>query len=784
MPNSADKPIEVDAALDEDSDVIELTEEVPEENDGGFDLFDDFAMPEFRMPGESPRDGGDPPEHKTEANGVPAGDADAGRKDNVPGAAILGRRSRSRQETPMMELETIKLGTHEIEQAISNQRELQATEKLEAVSRDANLIEPESDAIELEQEVVPEPEEEVPELETLLPEESEVLLEDPIELEEELEEDLEELQVEVEAEPIDLDSAQTQVLGSAPAEPARAPDEPQEQEQPQPEEQDALVLDEELEDDEPADLGEPVDIEVEPLEELLPEPLESGDALLEVNHDEPAQNVAGASATTTREDLDETSAPTMLIGGQAPEPAREEPVASEPPEEQVQEPDTERGFDRQELVRTMQMQAVDRDEIDLAIELERLDNAETVETQRFAPDVLVAPPRVLTKQWREGSPMEPQQPASKPPPVKPISQPPMPKAQQPQAQPGPAAPGGAPPKPAQAFQQPQQPPQQVQQPQQAQPAKSPSPGRPVANRPPQQQQQPVDAEMKGLVDELLDEGAKKPAPKPRRKLSPRDTWFRDVFTDEYLRTLPPHLDQVTERDCKFIERSLSLQPGSRILDLACGFGRHALSLAPRKYEIVGLDLSMALLQRGLAEAQRRNLSIKFVHGDMRSMNFNAIFDGCYLWQTSFGYFDDPTNFKVLQGVHHSLKPGGRFLLDIVNRDFIVTDMPSRCWWEGRECIFLEETDFDHVTSTLHTKRSFIYEDGTPPLEQNSYVRLYSLHELLALFPRAGFRVLEVSGELHHRGRFLGPNSPRIVILAEKVINQQRAPQQPPAGEQK
>jgi SAM-dependent methyltransferase len=772
VPNSADKPIEVDAALDEDSDVIELTEEVPEENGGGFDLFDDFAMPEFRMPGESPREGGEPPEHKAEANGVPADDASAKKGDNVPGAAILGRRGRPRQETPMMELETIKLGTNEIEQAISNQREAQATEKLDAVSRSAEL-QPESDAIELEQEVTPE-QEEAPEieLETLVPEESEVLLEDP-----------------VEEEPDDapIESAATQVLGSAPPEPIDEPDAPD----------DALVLEEEIaeldeldEIEAPAAALEDPDFGAEPLEELQPEPLESGDALLEVKEPEPAQPPEEPSAQSAEEELEEASSPTMLIGGNSPEPAEEEPPAPTAVADAASDDASERGFDRQELVRTMQMQAVDRDEIDLAIELERLDNAEIVETQRFAPDVLVAPPRVLTKQWREGSPIEQQQPpqagpASKPPPVKPISQPPVPKAQQPAAQA--PAPGNAPPKPAPQIQQ-----QQAPAPQQAPPAKSPSPGRPVASRPPQQQpQQPVDAEMKGLVDELLDEGVKKPAPKPRRKLSPRDTWFRDVFTDEYLRTLPPNLDQVTERDCKFIERSLSLQPGSRILDLACGFGRHALSLAPRKYDVVGLDLSMALLQRGLAEAQRRNLSIKFVHGDMRSMNFNAIFDGCYLWQTSFGYFDDPTNFKVLQGVHHSLKPGGRFLLDVVNRDFIVTDMPSRCWWEGRECIFLEETDFDHVTSTLHTKRSFIYEDGTPPLEQNSYVRLYSLHELLALFPRAGFRVLEVSGELHHRGRFLGPNSPRIVILAEKVINQQRAPQpqqpqqqQQPAGEQK
>ena len=757
MPNSADKPIEVEPALDEDSDVIELTEEVPEE-EGGFDLFDDFAMPEFRMPGESPATASAPAAGADAQPGAQAGDPsapanDAANKDNVPGAAILGRRPpRARQETPMME--TVKLGLHDIDKAIAEQREeqereLQATEQLSAVSRDPGALPEESEVIELEQPVVEEPEPPAPALKA---EDSEVLLEDPVE------------------------DSSTQVLGSMPsATPILEPEQ-------------EVVLDD-LE-GEPIDLDDVVEPEPEPeaLEELQPEPLEAGDALLEVDHDPPAEQAQAQPGPTG--DLDEPSTPTMLIGGSSPSQQSE----PEPEADPVPDDSDERGFDRQELVRTMQMQAVDRDEIDLAIELERLDSAIVLETQRFAPDVLVAPPRVLTKQWREGSPLEQKQPpapaapASKPPPVK-AAQPPVPAAQQQAPKPEQAPAQAAPPRPAQQAQ--AAPPQQ--QPQQA-PAQGAAPGRPVANRPQQQQQQaqqpaaPVDDEMKGLVDELLDEGAaKKPAPKPRRKLSPRDNWFREVFTDEYLRTLPPNLDQVTERDCKFIERSLSLQPGSRILDLACGFGRHALSLAPRKFDVVGLDLSMALLQRGLAEAQRRNLSIKFVHGDMRSMNFNAIFDGCYLWQTSFGYFDDQTNLKVLQGIHHSLKPGGRFLLDIVNRDFIVTEMPSRCWWEGRECIFLEETDFDHVTSTLHTKRSFIYEDGTPPLEQNSYVRLYSLHELLALFPRAGFRVLEVSGGLHHRGRFLGPNSPRIIVLAEKVINQKpKAPnpqqqQQQPKG---
>ena len=213
---------------------------------------------------------------------------------------------------------------------------------------------------------------------------------------------------------------------------------------------------------------------------------------------------------------------------------------------------------------------------------------------------------------------------------------------------------------------------------------------------------------------------------------------------------------------------VALQLSARILDLACGFGRHAIELGLRDYEVAGLDLSMAMLQRALSDAQRRSLSIKFIHGDMRELNFNEIFDACISWQTSFGYFDDRTNVQVAQGMARAIKPGGRLLLDVINRDAITPDMPSRTWWEGHECVFLEEVEFDNHTSILHTKRSFIYEDGSPPREFSSYIRLYSLHELRQLLHFAGFRVIEVSGAIHHRGSFLGPTSQRLILLAEKV----------------
>jgi hypothetical protein len=109
-------------------------------------------------------------------------------------------------------------------------------------------------------------------------------------------------------------------------------------------------------------------------------------------------------------------------------------------------------------------------------------------------------------------------------------------------------------------------------------------------------------------------------------------------------------------------------------------------------------------------------------------------------------------------------------MEMVNRDFIVQMMPRRKWWEGSDCIFLEEIDFNFQTSVLHTKRSFIYDDGRPPWEQNIYIRLFSLHELRNLLQHAGFHLLEVSGDIASRGAFFGNTSRHIILLAEKRLS--------------
>jgi SAM-dependent methyltransferase len=255
------------------------------------------------------------------------------------------------------------------------------------------------------------------------------------------------------------------------------------------------------------------------------------------------------------------------------------------------------------------------------------------------------------------------------------------------------------------------------------------------------------------------------AERPRRPKRSKP-WFEEIFDEDYLRTLPFMTPEQTMREVSFIEASLEATPGAEILDVGCGYGRHAIELVQKGLNVTGLDLSLPLLIRAADEAQRRALSVNFVHADMREMPFDQKFDGAYSMLTSFGYFDEDANLKVAEGVARALKPGGRFLLDIVNRDYVVADLPTRIWWEGVGCVVLEEVDFNFHTSRIVTRRSVVFEDGRQ-LEQEISVRAYSLHELGRLLRQAGFRVLDISGSTATRGRFLGVNSRNLLVLAEK-----------------
>jgi SAM-dependent methyltransferase len=165
-------------------------------------------------------------------------------------------------------------------------------------------------------------------------------------------------------------------------------------------------------------------------------------------------------------------------------------------------------------------------------------------------------------------------------------------------------------------------------------------------------------------------------------------------------------------------------------------------------------------------ARERSQKINFLQGDMRELAFEEMFDGILCWNTSFGYFEEEKNISVAQRVFRALRPGGMFLLDVSNRDFVVATTPCQLWYEGDSCVCMDDASVDFITSRLRVKRSIIMDDGRT-LECHYSVRLYGLHELGKLLHDVGFRITEASGHASTPGVFFGPSSPRIIMLAQR-----------------
>ena len=266
---------------------------------------------------------------------------------------------------------------------------------------------------------------------------------------------------------------------------------------------------------------------------------------------------------------------------------------------------------------------------------------------------------------------------------------------------------------------------------------------------------PVVAPAASRLEHARVEGA--PAPPP--------PWFERFFDTDFLAFEPQASDRLTERETDFIVASFGLSEGARILDLACGTGRHANELARRGYQVVGLDLSKPLLEHAATASRARKLSVDFVHGDMRSLAFRRLFDAVLLWGTSFGYFRDAENLLVLRKIAQAMRPGGRLLLELANRDFVLRDVP-RAWWR-REAggLLFDEIDFEWRTSRYKFRRQILRADGKERVDTLDF-RAYSLSELLALLSAEGFVPLEISGRISTRGAFFGAESPSILLLAE------------------
>lgn len=241
---------------------------------------------------------------------------------------------------------------------------------------------------------------------------------------------------------------------------------------------------------------------------------------------------------------------------------------------------------------------------------------------------------------------------------------------------------------------------------------------------------------------------------------PGDEWFRDWFGDDYLRVYP-HRDEAEAADAvELFLGEARLRPGDRVLDLACGAGRHLGLLRAAGHPTTGLDLSRPLLRRAREAPGEGGVA----QGDMRELPFGSGgFGAVVQFFTSFGYFATRAEDReTLREVRRVLRDGGTFLIDFLNAERVREELVPE---DVRRAAGRTVRQRRWIEDGAVVKRIEIEEPGEEAEVYHERVRLYGPDELAGLAAEEGLVPRSRYGD-YDGGPFRGADSPRLLLLGE------------------
>jgi SAM-dependent methyltransferase len=249
------------------------------------------------------------------------------------------------------------------------------------------------------------------------------------------------------------------------------------------------------------------------------------------------------------------------------------------------------------------------------------------------------------------------------------------------------------------------------------------------------------------------------------QLKPMDFDFTAVFdVDDYIYFYSEALtDERTDQEVSALASLLTLDHPMKILDLACGFGRHTNRLAKMGHKMTGVDITSGFLEIARQDAVQKGVNVHYQQDDMRYINFVNEFDCVMLLFTAFGYFSDEENLQVLVNIKDALIPGGLLIFDTNHRDTFLKNMRPFFVAEKEGNLMIDRISFDSLQGRLYNRR-IVIRDGIRK-DKPFFIRLYNPNEIQALIIRAGLVLDHIYGGWD--AQELSQDSNRIIVVARK-----------------
>lgn len=238
-------------------------------------------------------------------------------------------------------------------------------------------------------------------------------------------------------------------------------------------------------------------------------------------------------------------------------------------------------------------------------------------------------------------------------------------------------------------------------------------------------------------------------------------WFKNWFDSFYYHKLYRHRNTAEAEE--FIDNILAFikpEKESRILDLACGKGRHSIYLNKKGYNVVGVDLS----QNSITEANKSaNSSLHFYPMDMRKLSCDEPFDFVLNLFTSFGYFQNKSeNIEVLNGVHSILNDNGILVIDFLNATKVIKNLVPE---ETKNIEGIKFTINRLIEDQTVVKKIGVQDNGQS-FDFQERVSMFELADFKAMFEKTGFKLINHFGN-YQLDKFDPNTSDRLILVVQK-----------------
>ena len=241
-------------------------------------------------------------------------------------------------------------------------------------------------------------------------------------------------------------------------------------------------------------------------------------------------------------------------------------------------------------------------------------------------------------------------------------------------------------------------------------------------------------------------------------------WYKDWFNSPYYHQLYFNRDDIEA--AAFIDQLINYLkplPGSAMLDVACGKGRHSIQLAEKGFDVTGIDLSEDSIGEAL---QYGSETLHFYQHDMRLPFWVNYFDYAFNFFTSFGYFNTRREHdNAISTIAQSLQKNGVFVLDYLNVQYATDHIVHQSEKQIDNVNFVITKWFDET----HFYKKVIVEDENmeEPLAYTEKVAKFSLSDFTEMLACQGMQIEEVFGD-YNFDKYDVRKSPRMIMVARKI----------------